>query len=153
MKQSFQQDHDETLFRHAQINSKAKKCKAMIISNWRTSNYLLLTFIAITIVKSPSKNILASPLIRNSTGQIIINTVATKAGQRLSIFQPVTHLLTTLCLVTINKGQVTQRVVDICNELQEEVVEAGNITIFEIHLDRDMVRNGVGYGPNGPNRW
>lgn len=110
----------------------------------------MLTFIAITIVKSPSKNILASPLIRDSTGQVIINTVATNAGQRLSIFQPVTHLLTTLCLVTINKGQVTQRVVDICNELQEEVVEAGNITIFEIHLDRDMVRNGLGYGPN---RW
>ncbi len=78
----------------------------MTISNKRDSNHLPLTFNGIIIAESPTINILGVTIDRKLNWTSHINTVATRAGQRLGILRRVSHLLTPQSLSTIYKAQV-----------------------------------------------
>ncbi|XP_078426247.1 3'-5' exoribonuclease 1 isoform X3 [Cetorhinus maximus] len=77
----------------------------MIISNKRESNHCPLMFNGITITEPPTINILGATIDQKLNWTSHINTVATRAGQRLGILQRVTHHLTPQNLPTIYKEE------------------------------------------------
>ena len=78
----------------------------MTITNKRYSNHRPLSFNGVTITESPTVNILGVTIDQKLNWTHHINTVATRAGQRLGILWRVTHLLTPQSLSTIYKAQV-----------------------------------------------
>eukprot|EP00061_Rhincodon_typus_P001417 g14742.t1 len=78
----------------------------MTITDKRQSSLCPLTFNGVTITESPTINILAFSIDQKLNWTHHINTVATRAGQKLGILRQVTHLLTPKNLPTIYKAQV-----------------------------------------------
>ena len=71
----------------------------------RRCNHRPLTFNGIAITESPTVNILGITIDQKLNWTHHINTMATRAGQRLGILQRVTHLLTPQSLSTSYKAQ------------------------------------------------
>eukprot|EP00061_Rhincodon_typus_P019208 g9890.t1 len=78
----------------------------MTITNKRQSNHSPLTFNGVTITESATINILGVAIDQKLNWTHHINTVATRAAQKLGILRRVTHLLTPQSLSTIYKAQV-----------------------------------------------
>ena len=66
-----------------QVTFTPHKCQTMTITNKRHSNHHPLTFNSITITESPTVNILGVTIDQKLNWTHHINTVATRAGQRL----------------------------------------------------------------------